>query len=362
MGGERGVVESLFLAARPSHPTVRVLSLVCYVAALAAVFVGLRQLDSPLQNFARGLHVLWVERLGDWLGLLGEGWGLIAVSTVMLAIGYGLHHATLRQSGIDGLIAHGAAGLVAQILKHSIGRPRPRFMRDQEFFTGPSFQSGFDSFPSGHASASFAVATVLAKHFPRWGWCAYGIAGMIAVSRIVRGSHFVTDAMGGIVVGVLMGTLIVHPLREWRTSLAAALMKVTPFVAVAFVLTWTVCQSEADEEQQAMMLWMGSVAMAFGVGSRWSSAVTGRASAFQPYIWPAIGTGLAATTGSWLIVLITALLLLATWPDREAGPETLPGETGETGHQAILLEAGLTALLVFFVWCLQGLKGVLLQQ
>ncbi|NJO83299.1 MAG: phosphatase PAP2 family protein [Blastochloris sp.] len=86
-------------------------------------------------------------------------------------------------------------------LKHLIGRPRPKFAHSGEWQLTPSWASGLDSFPSGHSAASFAVATVLAKRFPAVGPLCLGIAAFVALSRILRGSHFPTDVFGGAVVG-----------------------------------------------------------------------------------------------------------------------------------------------------------------
>lgn len=71
------------------------------------------------------------------------------------------------------------------------------------------------SFPSGHTSSSFAVATVFLAMLPLWvGVAALTIAVLIAFSRMYLGVHYPSDVLCGAVLGVLFGlaALAVMPL------------------------------------------------------------------------------------------------------------------------------------------------------
>jgi membrane-associated phospholipid phosphatase len=60
------------------------------------------------------------------------------------------------------------------------------------------------SFPSGHTTAAFSVATVFAIRYRnhRWvPWVAYGVAGVIGFSRITLQSHFPADVFLGASLG-----------------------------------------------------------------------------------------------------------------------------------------------------------------
>lgn len=63
------------------------------------------------------------------------------------------------------------------------------------------------SFPSGHTSAGFAVATALMKNKAVGRKTAMVFAVLIGFSRLYLYVHFPTDVLGGIAVGVLMGLL-----------------------------------------------------------------------------------------------------------------------------------------------------------
>jgi membrane-associated phospholipid phosphatase len=80
-------------------------------------------------------------------------------------------------------------------------------------------------FPSGHASTSFAIATVLQEHF---GWKA-GIPAFVAaaytgVSRVADNQHWASDVVFGAALGVASGRTVTIHLRHTKVSAAPALM------------------------------------------------------------------------------------------------------------------------------------------
>lgn len=65
------------------------------------------------------------------------------------------------------------------------------------------------SFPSGHSASSFCAFTVTAWCCPPWIWIpALILAGAIAFSRMYLRVHYLTDVLGGIVLGVINGTWV----------------------------------------------------------------------------------------------------------------------------------------------------------
>jgi undecaprenyl-diphosphatase len=64
------------------------------------------------------------------------------------------------------------------------------------------------SFPSGHATVSFACATVLAFAIPRFVVPLYALAALIAFSRVYVGVHYPTDVIAGAVLGILLATAL----------------------------------------------------------------------------------------------------------------------------------------------------------
>ena len=211
-----------------------VLLLSCTVYAVC--LYQLAQVDFQTILVIRSLHSSFMEGLGTLGNRLGDGLTLIVLCVGLWGVGAIWKNKAYQRSGIDGVVAHAMAGIAVQILKHLIGRPRPRFTHQQAFDYGPSWQTGLDAFPSGHAAASMAVAAVLARYFPKGAWMWYGAAFFVGVSRVIRGSHFPTDVLGGALLGFLIGYVWARPLREWRVNLVQAVLQTLPFVVVASLL------------------------------------------------------------------------------------------------------------------------------
>ena len=366
----------------------RLTALVVFCIVLGLTFWGLLQLDLPLARFLRSVQLPWLELAGDVGSRLGSGAILTVLSGALLAIGLARKQPAFRRAGVGSLIAHAAAALSVQALKHLIGRPRPRMTHGGGFQFGPSWDAGLDSFPSGHTAVSFAVAAVLARQFPRIGWMFYGIASLIAASRILRGSHFPTDVMGGIGLGLLAGYVVANPIRAWRSSLATALTDLTPYLVGAFALLWTAVHTYPDELTDTIMVAVGVVGMVIGVGGRCyclvrcskfdvrssSSSNLPETSNLEPRTArdrvqqstlkfganSLIGVGLALTTGSLLVTSLAVLVSSAQWL-AQPRPDSLPASTQPRflDFKALAVEAAFALGLIAAVVAIQGLKGLL---
>jgi undecaprenyl-diphosphatase len=93
--------------------------------------------------------------------------------------------------------------LVEFPLKNFFRRPRPittNFNQLQLIKTNYNCPSGF-SFPSGHAAAAFAAATVLTYFDKKRRLFYYLVASLIAFSRIYLACHFFLDIVAGGMIG-----------------------------------------------------------------------------------------------------------------------------------------------------------------
>lgn len=66
------------------------------------------------------------------------------------------------------------------------------------------------AFPSGHASAAFATASVLERHLGyRGAWPTFVLAGYVATSRLADNRHFLSDVVFGSALGIASGWTVV---------------------------------------------------------------------------------------------------------------------------------------------------------
>lgn len=124
-------------------------------------------------------------------------------------------------------------GLWTTIIKRLTARTRPSAGGDGSFFQySPAPGQSNASFPSGHASGAFALATVFSGIYGqdhRWvSWVSYGAAGLVGVSRIGLGRHFTSDVVVGSIIGNSFGRMVLA-----RRDGAAA-RKIQPMVGPTF--------------------------------------------------------------------------------------------------------------------------------
>lgn len=104
------------------------------------------------------------------------------------------------------LTADLAADGLSFLLRQWIGRDRPPLVYPEPRPLVHLPHSG--AFPSGHASAAFASATVIAWASRRLAFPAYVLAAAIAWSRVYVGVHWPLDVLGGAVLGTLVATAL----------------------------------------------------------------------------------------------------------------------------------------------------------
>lgn len=136
----------------------------------------------------------------------------------------------VQRSGGRVLLSVVAAGLATGVLKLGAGRYRPSDT-DNPYIFKPF--SGHDSFPSGHTTVAFALATSLSNEIHN-GWVSaalYTFATGTAWSRLNDEHHWFSDVLGGAAVGITVATvvhrhppkLLAEPNRrgvrlEWRVA------------------------------------------------------------------------------------------------------------------------------------------------
>lgn len=126
---------------------------------------------------------------------------VLTTPVILFSAGYFRDEPKLKRNAIVTGIGVITAYALSTTLKYSINRPRP-------FVTYPDIQKAtktFDpSFPSGHTTSAFALATALSLNYPKWYVIvpSYSWAITVAYSRMHLGVHYPSDVLVGILIGI----------------------------------------------------------------------------------------------------------------------------------------------------------------
>jgi membrane-associated phospholipid phosphatase len=134
---------------------------------------------------------------------------LVAVPASLLAAGYIRHDQYQVSTAILAGEAYADSAVVNLVVKAITRRERPSDVPPGGDFHNTFFNAGQSpwhgsSFPSGHATGAFSVATVIAVRYSkhRWvPWAVYGMATAISLSRITSSAHFPSDVFLGSALG-----------------------------------------------------------------------------------------------------------------------------------------------------------------
>jgi hypothetical protein len=141
------------------------------------------------------------SRMEDALEQMGSGPGVLSVVGGSAVLGWLRDDDAFRSLAIDaGESALLSSGFTA-FLKEATGRARAR--RGNGPYDFHPF-SGSASFPSGHATAAFALASAVSEEFenpPQLVIPAYGLATIVALCRMRAGAHFASDVFVGAAIG-----------------------------------------------------------------------------------------------------------------------------------------------------------------
>ena len=209
------------------------------LAKYAAVGGALAFFDGPIQRGATSLirRNPGAKKFSKTVTDFGGPYEALALAAFG---GYGLafKNEKMKTTTLLATRAYITGAALVSVVKVLTGRTRPSFYTDDvratATFLGPfSSKAGKDnsSFPSGHTTVAFAVATVFALEYSNKPWVpivAYSSATLVGLSRISENKHWATDVFAGAVVGFLAGRIVVKNYHRFAKLKADERKKAKP--------------------------------------------------------------------------------------------------------------------------------------
>ena len=171
---------------------------------------------SFFKNYDKSLQDIFLKDFFKNITVLGDSKWYFVVSVFFIIVGYSVKRISVTKKlkkifqqayyfNIFLFFSVFITGVLTQLLKHLVGRPRPNHT-DLENSIGFNFftlNSDYHSFPSGHASTIFVVALVASFFVPKLRYVFVSFALLVAFSRVVVGAHFFTDIIGGLAISFI---------------------------------------------------------------------------------------------------------------------------------------------------------------
>lgn len=175
---------------------------------LNTVFAGFDASVAVLIHKLYELGGVFFSPFFEFISVLGDG----GIFLMALSVIFMLFKPT-RRYGLAILLSIGIGALITNLwLKPWICRPRPYTEEGsvfQQLWVTMGQHSESDmSFPSGHTTAAFSAMTaVFLVGNKRISWTAFIFGILMGISRIYLAVHYASDVLGGILVGLVAGSI-----------------------------------------------------------------------------------------------------------------------------------------------------------
>jgi membrane-associated phospholipid phosphatase len=192
-----------FWNALQSNKILAVMLLVFSLLAVSLIWSAGQKLDAWtfLVFNVRGSRPHWLDRVMLGFTQIGSGITALGVAFIFFLAGNRLFSYQL-------ILGTLTLWLLVELLKYIVHRSRPFIKMVQARIVG--FPAIGSSFPSGHTSQVFFIATLVAQHFHLSIGLVillYVIALLVGITRMYVGAHYPRDVLAGAILGSAWGLM-----------------------------------------------------------------------------------------------------------------------------------------------------------
>lgn len=200
----------------------RWIAAIVFLTGSVLVFVSYNFWDIEVAYWFRGMNNFLID-MAQIVTVAGKStWYFILLVPAFIGSHFILKNKLWSMRALFVILAISVSGLINLLIKWGSGRHRPINLFEKNLFGFGYFEVGYEmnSFPSGHALTVFALATAVSILFPRWRIPAFAAALVIALSRVIITSHYLSDVIGGAAVAVLCTLAVKHFFERQNIELA----------------------------------------------------------------------------------------------------------------------------------------------
>jgi membrane-associated phospholipid phosphatase len=209
---------------------------------LAAVFgtgTVLFTLDRDIFNWVAERRSAFSQDLSPWITKAGDGGWLLGFCGAVYGLGEMLKRPDWRRAALLSVESLAISSLSVATMKFIAGRARPHAWEGSQSFHPFSTSSRYTSFPSGHASAAFSVATAIAGQSESQAIdiLAYSLATLVALARVHDEAHWASDVLAGSALGYFIARGVVHLHRQDKKKVSVLISPIRGGMALAVNLS-----------------------------------------------------------------------------------------------------------------------------
>lgn len=179
---------------------------------IIGITCGLYICDEDIQKWAQDNRDGNSDDIANFAEPFGNGFYTLPPLGILYLYGHFFENNKARRAGLLSLESFVVTGIFTQIIKFSGHRHRPNDSDSHDTWDGPGFSTSDLSFPSGHSSSAFAIATVLASEYDDnilIPLSLYSIAALTALSRVNDNAHWASDVFFGSAIGYFTAKAII---------------------------------------------------------------------------------------------------------------------------------------------------------